>query len=264
MSANRFLSKGGVMNPGNPYRGSVSIDDFGGFAEFAMNRNAHGAMLRRRGAMGMGDPSWLSQIIKNPVKSLGAIVTGDIPALAGIMMPKEFGGGNQAQTRAGASAGMGKAAGMTSALAPMTPMSQALSLSSSFGPGQGNAVLRQQGGSGMGSSGGVGMAIKHFFGTSHSQAIPVDETKGIRPKGYHVNRHGYYLSSISTWVPEGSVYVPNRRRNPLNPRALHRSIARLISAKHAVKKLHILDVPRRPRRQKFLGRIPASRRLKAG
>jgi hypothetical protein len=115
------------------------------------------------------------------------------------------------------------------------------------------------------SSGGGSMLYHHFFGTSHSRAIPVNQTNGIKPRGYHVNKHGYYLKEISTWLPPGTVYVPNRRRNPLNPRALHRSIARLVSAKHAVRKLGLLDVPRRhkPARRSF-GRIPHARRLKAG
>lgn len=62
---------------------------------------------------------------------------------------------------------------------------------------------------------------------------------GTCAAGHHLNRHGYFLKS-GTYVPPRSKQVRNRRRNPLNPRALHRSLARLHSAQHAVKALHIL------------------------
>jgi len=61
-------------------------------------------------------------------------------------------------------------------------------------------------------------------------AIPA--TNGACPTGYHRNKVGYY-SKKSGWVAAGSVCVKNRKRNPLNPRALSRSIARLHSAKNA-------------------------------
>lgn len=51
-------------------------------------------------------------------------------------------------------------------------------------------------------------------------------------KGYHRNKTGYYSKKYG-WVERGSVCVKNRRRNPLNPRALSRSMARLSSAKNA-------------------------------
>ena len=54
--------------------------------------------------------------------------------------------------------------------------------------------------------------------------------------GYHWNKSGYYLKS-GEWVAKGTRQVKNRRRNPLNPRALDRSISRITSAKRASKKL---------------------------
>lgn len=116
------------------------------------------------------------------------------------------------------------------------------------------------------SSGMGGMLAKHFFGNSHSRAIPISQTNGVRPRGFHPNKHGYFLSSIATWIQPGTVWVPNRRRNPLNPRALHKSMARLISAKHAVKKLGLLDVPRRhhSRQRKYFPVRRAPKLLKAG
>ena len=54
--------------------------------------------------------------------------------------------------------------------------------------------------------------------------------------GYHWNKTGYFLKD-GTWVAPGTKEVKNRRRNPLNPRALDRSISRITSAKRASKKL---------------------------
>ena len=54
--------------------------------------------------------------------------------------------------------------------------------------------------------------------------------------GYHLNKSNYFLLD-GTFVPAGSRWVKNRRRNPLNPRALDRAIGRLGSAKKATKKL---------------------------
>jgi hypothetical protein len=54
------------------------------------------------------------------------------------------------------------------------------------------------------------------------------------PRGYHANKSGYYSQKYG-WVPAGSACVKNRRRNPLNPRALSRAMSRLSSAKNAAK-----------------------------
>jgi hypothetical protein len=49
---------------------------------------------------------------------------------------------------------------------------------------------------------------------------------GLPPRGYHLNKTGYFLKS-GQYVPPRSRYVRNRSRNPLNPRALRRSISRV-------------------------------------
>ena len=54
--------------------------------------------------------------------------------------------------------------------------------------------------------------------------------------GYHWNKSGYFLKD-GTWIEKGTRQVKNRRRNPLNPRALDRSMSRITSAKRASKKL---------------------------
>ena len=59
--------------------------------------------------------------------------------------------------------------------------------------------------------------------------------------GYHWNKAGYFLKDGS-WIAKGTKEVRNRRRNPLNPRALDRSISRITSAKRASKKLSRITV----------------------
>lgn len=56
------------------------------------------------------------------------------------------------------------------------------------------------------------------------------------PSGYHYNKTSYFLKD-GTYVPEGTKLVKNRRRNPMNPRALDRAIGRINSAKRVQSKL---------------------------
>lgn len=62
-------------------------------------------------------------------------------------------------------------------------------------------------------------------------------------KGYHLNKTGYYTRQ--GYVAPGTRCVKNRRRNPLNPRALSRSISRISSAKNAAKFLSRVSVRER-------------------
>jgi len=58
-----------------------------------------------------------------------------------------------------------------------------------------------------------------------------------QPKGFHVNKSSYFLID-GTFVPAGSRWVKNRRRNALNPRALRRAISRIDAGKIWQGKLH--------------------------
>jgi len=53
---------------------------------------------------------------------------------------------------------------------------------------------------------------------------------GPPPSGYHLNKADYFLRD-GTFVPKGTRYVKNRRRDPLNPRALRNAIARVDAGK---------------------------------
>lgn len=61
------------------------------------------------------------------------------------------------------------------------------------------------------------------------------------PKGYRLNKSGYWLKSGEYVQPE-SRYVKIRRRNPMNPKALDRAITRITSAKRASKKIGRITV----------------------
>ena len=61
------------------------------------------------------------------------------------------------------------------------------------------------------------------------------------PSGFHPNKSSYFLMDGSH-VEEGSRCVKNRRRNPLNPRALSRSIGRIKGAKRASKLLSSITI----------------------
>jgi hypothetical protein len=49
-------------------------------------------------------------------------------------------------------------------------------------------------------------------------------------RGFHPNKSDYFLRD-GTFVPKGSRLVKNRTRNPLNPRALRRAVARIDAGK---------------------------------
>ena len=57
-------------------------------------------------------------------------------------------------------------------------------------------------------------------------AVPATGSVG----GYHLNKSSYFLMD-GTFIPAGTKWVKNRRRNPGNMRALSRSLSRITSAK---------------------------------
>jgi len=60
---------------------------------------------------------------------------------------------------------------------------------------------------------------------------------GACPSGSHPNKSDYFLKT-GEFVAKGSRCVKNRRRNPLNPRALTRAVARIDAGKIWQGKLH--------------------------
>lgn len=82
--------------------------------------------------------------------------------------------------------------------------------------------------------------------------------------GYHLNKSSYYRRDENgqvVFIQKGTVWIKNRRRNPNNPRANSRAMARLTSAKNAQKNLSRVTIrkknaaparraPRRRRRRR--------------
>jgi len=60
------------------------------------------------------------------------------------------------------------------------------------------------------------------------------------PQGYHLNKSSYWRGAGGMnpeYIPKESIFVKNRKRNPLNPRAWDRAFGRLNSAQNFKKKM---------------------------
>jgi len=96
--------------------------------------------------------------------------------------------------------------------------------------------------SGVGLPGGAFIGTRtNYYPPAGGGGIPVGTAQIACAKGYHANKSGYFTKRQG-WIAPGTVCVKNRRRNPLNPRALSRSIARISSAKNAAKFLGRVSV----------------------
>jgi hypothetical protein len=82
--------------------------------------------------------------------------------------------------------------------------------------------------------------------TTYAPAQPQGLSCPPKPNcsGYHLNKTGYYRKGgpcspypEGGYVEKGTTWVKNRRRNPLNPRAASRAIARLTSARKATRSI---------------------------
>lgn len=105
-----------------------------------------------------------------------------------------------------------------------------------------STIMRMsQGGSGLPVPGVRGTIERLLPGGKTGRTTHYLREEGPPGPGYHLNKSGYYLQD-GTYVAPQSVWVKNRRRNPLNPRALDRAIGRISSAKNASKKLSRITV----------------------
>lgn len=75
--------------------------------------------------------------------------------------------------------------------------------------------------------------------------------------GFHPNKTAYFLRS-GEFVDVGTRCVRNRRRNPLNPRALDRSLGRIASTGNALKRLGFK--PPNPKKVATTGKKPGRRK----
>ncbi len=92
-----------------------------------------------------------------------------------------------------------------------------------------------------------------------ARALPGGDTGlgGGCSSGFHPNKTAYFLRD-GTFVDVGTRCVKNRRRNPLNPRALDRSLGRIASTGNALKRLGFK--PPNPKKIATSGKKPSRRR----
>lgn len=91
-------------------------------------------------------------------------------------------------------------------------------------------------------AGPAGVGVSTPFGrASFGEQQQASPNGGPPGPGYHLNKSGYFLKS-GQYVPKGTRWVKNRRKNPLNPRAASRAISRIQSAKKATAMLDRVSV----------------------
>lgn len=85
-----------------------------------------------------------------------------------------------------------------------------------------------------------GFAQRIIPGGATGYQVPGTAIGARVPQGYHLNKSGYWRGAGGVnpqWIPKESIFVKNRKRNPLNPRAFDRAFGRIKSAKNFGKKL---------------------------
>lgn len=73
----------------------------------------------------------------------------------------------------------------------------------------------------------AGMAARFFPGGKTGLEVDIGT---IPTKGFHLNKSDYFLKD-GTFIAKGTRMVKDRRRNPLNPRALMRAVGRIDAGK---------------------------------
>ena len=76
------------------------------------------------------------------------------------------------------------------------------------------------------------------FGQFGSGAQPSPQGGIGCPRGYHLNKHALAASRRHGALPARSICVRNRHINPMNPRAISRSLRRIKRASKIVRRLH--------------------------
>lgn len=187
----------------------------------------------------MGDPglfgfigSALGAIGKTAVGVAGGFATG---GLAGAIL-----GGTRAATAAlggPKTIKQAKASNIVSIALQKPPLAISQTRTGMFG-GSTPAMPPLQAGSGF-YAGPGGVAVGQY-NMAPAGAAPAAGSAAIAAcglKGYHMNKTTY--CTHAGWVAKGSKCVRNRRRNPLNPRALSRAMSRVASAQRAVKAIQL-------------------------
>lgn len=163
-----------------------------------------------------GDPGLFSFIGKG-LKAIGGVAK-NIPGVGGLV-----GGGLGAVGGLLAGKRTAQRMGRPSVRPALPPLS--------FGPQ----------GSGVPQAGFPATIARLLPGGSTGRTQHYTREEGPPGPGYHLNKSGYFLKD-GTYIAPESVWVKNRRRNPLNPRALDRAIGRIESGKKAAGRLGRITV----------------------
>jgi len=88
---------------------------------------------------------------------------------------------------------------------------------------------------------GILPAIQRILPGGETGMMPAMNGKGMTAGGYHPNKSDYFLKS-GEYVPAGTRWVKNRKRNPANARATSRAISRISGAKTYAKSLGRISI----------------------
>ena len=203
MQVSKYGGGNPVIRPGMPTAGTTTFGG-SGYERFAgPMAYGRGAMMGAAGNGMYGDPGlfgFLGKVVKTGlgvVSKLGIPIVSGAAGVAGGLLGGALGG------RAG-------------------PGLPGPSMASRVFGGQRPVLLAQ-----------AGQIPSPGVIAAGQRAIPGGAT-GMEgcPQGHRPNKSGYFLRD-GTFVAPNTVCVKIRRRNPLNPRALSRSMARIESAKRA-------------------------------
>lgn len=169
-----------------------------------------------------GDPGWLGDLLGGAVKAVGGAVggflkggpVGAITGAVGSLIHPSAGKAGIAQ----ANAPVGVTTGGKQLLAPVT-LSGFTSTGGTGGPGNPGSSL-------------IHHPIERLM---HETTFTDQPPPG---GGYHPNKGRYWSEKLGRAVQPGEIWVKNRRRNPLNPRAASRAIRRLKSAHKATRAIN--------------------------
>ena len=91
---------------------------------------------------------------------------------------------------------------------------------------------------------GIGQRLMPGGQTGYEPIAPAADGKIGSPAGYHVNESDYFLKD-GTFVPAGSRWVKNRKRNPLNPQAASKAIGRIEQLKRATDRFKRITIKKK-------------------
>ena len=166
-----------------------------------------------------GDPGFFGSLLKGIGGAVSGFVTGGpLGAITGAYKGVTSGGGSTRSQIALANAPVGVSTGGKPLMAPVSLAGFSLANAVAPSPGPGSSL------------------IHHPIERLMNEAVFTDQPPP--GGGYHANKGRYWSEKLGRAVQPGELWVKNRRRNPLNPRAASRAIRRLKSAHKATRAIN--------------------------